>query len=796
MPKKTTYKRRILSLVPALLLSLLCLAACGKGEQPEAEQAVPEAAESEFLGKLRLSEIMYHNSGALMDDEGKFPDWIEIRNLSDESIDLTGFTLSDREGEPKWTFSGGSIEPEGFYLLFCDADSEREDYCNFSLSEDETLYLCDSEGRAVSAVKCEGAGENLSLAADDEGNFHEEKWITPGFENSAEGYEAFCNAQTVDSPIIINEAMPYADKSYGNEGWDWLELKNVSGEAVEMSDYYISDDGNELQKWQLPAGALMPGEYKIIYCSGDESLSEGYKLHCNFSLSSDDEKLFLSDAEGKIADYVHIHDVPANGSMGAMADENGLFYFEAPTLGADNENGKRRISAPPVLLTEDGVFNGVDSVSAELSANGTIYYTTDGSLPTLESEQYTAPVSFESTGVLRAVAVEEGALPSVPVSYSYIMNENHSLPVLSLVTDKPTEFRGMYLDGYKGKSLQANLALYNDPAAFNRRCTVTMKGFTSLGLPKKSMGVSFKGCHGGKLEGDVFGNGITEFSNLAIRAGQDYTFSIFRNELFQELCLQGSENVYAQASKYCVLYVNGEYYGIFCLKEDLNRQFYASHNNVSRSSVESIKFPAPMGCSFWDEVLDYCWNNDMSVDENYAHICEVLDVDSLIDWTIFEGYSANTDVQGNLKVFRSPEAGNKWQFSFYDLDWGFYADDGDFRVLLLDQGNTGYLMPSLIKSLLQNEDFKAQFIARFKELNESVLSNEHVLGEIDRLQNLLDPEVARDRERWDLSYDSWLSEVDKLRSYITDCDREIHNIDQICSLLDIDDAQRQEIFGR
>lgn len=790
MLKKRTNTHIILTLFAAalLLLSAIFLSSCGSSSQTTSEEIVKE---SSFAGKIKISELMYHNTCSLQDESGAFPDWIELHNLSEENIDLSGWMLSDGEAEQKWVFPQYSIAPDEYLLIFCSSDNSQPMECNFSLSEGETLYLYDVQGVVIDSAFCSAVSDDVSLALNSQGQLGAERWISPGFENSHAGYEAYASSHTAIGPLSINEAMVYSDTDE-----DWVEIKNLSDSPVNLSSFYLSDDEKELKKWQFPDIVLEGGKYRQIFCSGDESLSDNYKIHCNFSLDSESESLFLSDSSGNMIDYVHLHSIPSGGSMGRLADRNGFFYFEIPTPGADNNDGKRRVSDSPYLLTKDGVFNNTQSVTAELAGSGVIYYSTDGSLPTEDSEQYSSPLSFDSTSVLRAVAVEEDALPSPAVSYSFILNENHSLPVLSLVVDKPTEFRNMYLDGFKGKELQANLALYNDTAEFNHRCSVSMKGFTSLSLPKKSLGIAFKGCHGGKLNCDVFGNGIDEFSNLSIRAGQDYTFSIIRNELFQELCLQGSDSLYTQASKYCVLYVNGQYYGLFCLKEDLNSQFYASHAGVSRSSVESIKFPAPMGSSFWNEVLDFCWNNDMSVQENYNQLCSVLDVDSLIDWTIFEGYSANTDIQGNLKIFRSPENGNKWQFSFYDLDWGFYSPEGDFTILLKDQGNTGYLMPSLIKALLNNPSFRNDFLTRFKELNEGVLSNENVLAEIDRLQALIDPEVERDRIRWDLDYDSWLYRVDELRSYILDYDREIHNIDQICALLDVSDEERMEIFGR
>ena len=762
-------------------------------EQPSELSAQEQPKESEYAGKIIISEIMYRNSSSFAGPGLDFPDYIELQNISQSEIQLSGWSLSDREDELKWSFPQCSIAPGEFLLVCCSDGNGDALNCSFSLSEGEILYLFDAEGIKLFSAECEALPEGCSLALNADGESSVQRWISPGYENSPQGHEDFSSSQVTNEGIIINEVVVSPFNSWEKD--DWIELKNNSPESISLSGYYLSDDGSDMEKWPLPDVSLSPGEKLIIACTGGEAPETPYRIYSDFSLNSKSEDLFLTNPQGELSDFVYLHDIPAGGSMGRLNGENGFFYMPEPSPGEENHDGKRRISEPPVLLNKDGVFDSSESVTAGLSADGAIYYTTDGSLPTEDSELYTQELSFDSSCVLRAVAVEEGALPSPAITGSYIINENHTLPVLSLVTDYPANFRDMFIYGRKGVELQGNLALYNDPAAFNHRCSVEMKGFTSLGLPKKSMGVSFKGCHGGKLNADLFQNGVTEFSNLSIRAGQDYTFSIFRNELFQELCLEASDSLYTQASKYCILYVNGSYYGIYCLKEDLNSQFYASHCDVSKSSVESIKFPAPMGCSFWNEVLEFCWNNDMSVDENYEHICSLMDVDSFIDWIIFEGYSGNTDIQGNLKIFRSPENGNKWQFSFYDLDWAFYASD-DFNILFNYDGNTGYLMPSLIDKMFDNPNFQEKFLLRFKELNESTLSNQHVLEKIDELQALLDAEVPRERQRWDLEYSQWLSRVDELRDYITGPNREILNIDHVCSYMGLSDDERAEFFGR
>ena len=118
-----------------------------------------------------------------------------------------------------------------------------------------------------------------------------------------------------------------------------------------------------------------------------------------------------------------------------------------------------------------------------------------------------------------------------------------------------------------------------------------LKGRTSLFNPKKSLGVSFRGCYGAEtLQYDIFGKGPAEFTELSIRAGQDYISTVFRNELMQELCAELDTTV-TQRSRYCVLYINGEYWGIYCLKDDITRQFYANLTGTPKEDVTMLPSP-------------------------------------------------------------------------------------------------------------------------------------------------------------------------------------------------------------
>lgn len=801
-------------LLSVLFIVLLCIifAACGKSQPAPEATPVPTAAPtpqptpeptpyiSPDADKIKISELMVKNDATLLDSDGEFSDWFELVNTSDSPVSLAGWRVSDGEDKSGWSFPDVTIDAGGYLLVFASSKESAgtELHASFSLSEDETLYLYAPENYlADSAPNVSTMADHSSVRRAD-GSFEDCIWPTPGYSNDAEGYELFCAAHTATSPLVINEVMVYND-SYNRqpdgEYYDWVELKNVSEEPIMLAEYYLSDDKDNPMLWRLPERYLDPGALLVVHCSGNSDLSTSDTVHSNFSLNSTSERLYLtSAAQQRVTDYVWLHDIFKDWTVGRMDGQSGFFYLSSPSPWSGNRgNAYRYISDQPVSLGEDGIYNDVTSVSVELEGSGRIFYTTDGSRPDESSAEYTEPITLDKTTVIRAINVQDGAAPSRAITLSYIINENHTLPVLSLSTDSPSTFSGIYYNKRKYYEIPANISYFEDGSSFNIDCGLKMKGWTSLENPKKSMGVSFRGCYGDDmLDYDIFGSDVTEFSSLSIRAGQDYPLAIIRNELFQELCLEMGDNVPTQNSKYCILYLNGSYYGIYCLKEDFSKQYYASHNGVKKDDVTMLKSPVALNSGVYQEVFQFCRDNDMTLDENYDHICSVLDIDNVVDWFLIEGYTANSDVNGNMRYFKLNDGG-KWQIAFYDLDWTFNYASNCFTNIT--DSNREVQVSQLINRLLTNARFREQLLSRYSELVSTTLSNEHVLAKIDELQALLEPEVPRERDQWGSDVDGWHYRLDELRSFITNNDYANYSANKLCSMLGASAEQKMQYFG-
>ena len=750
---------------------------------------------------LRISEVMAKNRSVRKDAYGGFSDWIELENISDHDVSLAGWHISDKEDGLGWAFPDVTLPAGGRLLLFASGRDSREGelHTDFSLSQGETVCLNNRRGYTADEFVCETGEADLALALNGEGQAQETLYPTPGYENSRAGYDAWQESLAAEGPLVINEVMVanFLDNYLNVTGnRDWVEIKNVSAETVSLSNYYLSDSDDDYLLWQLPDRELAPGAVTLIICDSDGP-QRGDRYPCApFSLDSTSEHLFLSD-NSHVMDSAYLRDIPCECSYGRMDGENGFFYFTNPTPGYNNGTGCRRVSAEPASLTPDGTYDDVETLSIELSAEGAIYYTTDGQVPTTASTPYSGPITVDKTTIIRAISVEEGGLPSRVLTLSYFLNEGHSLPVISLVLDDLTQFNSVYSNGTKHVEMPGSVSLYEEDGSFTIGCGVTMSGMTSLILPKKNMSLKFRGAYGDAwLDYDLFDGGVAEFTDLTVRAGQDYYSAIIRNELCQNLCLQMTDSVVTQRSKYCVLYINGQYWGIYALKEKVNRQLYASQAGVSKDSVTMVDGPAGVNTDFYRDVYQYVTSHDMSVPENYEHFCSVMDVDSLIDWLIMEGYCANGDIlKGNVRYCRSTENGGLWKVVFYDLDATLLRTFNNFYNLLYSPQAYMQQISQIIMPLLKNEAFVERLLTRFTAAIEGPLSNENVLAEIDRLVALIQPEAERDAVRWHTSIARWERNLEYLKNFIGENDYAQTNINTICEILDLDDAQRETWFG-
>ena len=781
-------KMRKVKFLSFILALLLCLTACGKDktEEPVAEPsetpAVEEpvaATESAYIGKVYFSEVMPKNKATLRGEDGEFRDWAEIFNASRETVSLEGWVLTT---DRKTTALEGSIGP-GELAVF-----------SIPMKLGETLYLKDETGLSADCCPISDDTGDYSFVRDSEGFWIQSKYPTPGLANTNENFDLLQEQRSCDGPLAISEIcvgnFTYSETNIGYT--DYVEIKNISDEAVSTGGWALSDDDANFGLYLLPDHTLQSGDKLIILCDKDAAKITGFNA-APFSLNARSDRLYLSAPDGRLADYTPIRDVPCRMSYGRVDGEKGFFYLDGMTPGKDNEGRyARRIAEMPVALSADGVFNDADRVTVELGGSN-VYYTTDGSRPTEESTKYTGPFQIDSTTIVRAVQAEDGALNSRVLTLSYILNEEDSLPVVSVVADDKKEFDMMYMNGQKGLELPGTISYYGEDGSFTMGAGIKMHGFSTLVLPKKNMSFRFRDCYGkDSLNFKVFGDeGPASFTNLLLRAGGDQTYTIVKNEVCLNMARDFTDSVIASCNKYVAVYINGEFEGIYSLQEKNNEQQYADRIGVPKDSVTVVEEPCYEGNPFFDEVLALAYYEDIEDDPAvYEKLCSVVDIDSFIDFTILQGFFGNWDIQtGNIRYAKSTEGDGKWRAVLYDLDNAFWSAENCFDYVMNYQNQISALNGKLMKV----DDYKARFAQRAAEALKSNLTAENVWKEYEKQIAVIDEEAKKDDT---ISYESWQNHLEDQKDILLE-DWDWYNTcaRKLSYYLKLDAAGQKEYFG-
>ncbi len=764
--KKQTGRRYPVVLLLILLTVLLsgCRGERMEEKDPEAEK---ESVEVRILEpSIRISEVMASNKATLADRNGSFGDWVELYNEGTETVNLAGFVL--RCGKHVWTIPEKHLEPGAYLLVFCDREDrfdEEELHSNFAISAlGERIRLLSPDGVLADLFPAVEREEDCSAWRDESGDPVVTRWPTPGYENTESGYEEFQKSRSMSAGSLVISEVLVCNRSANRDGtWDsdWVEILNLSDEPQELSDYYLSDRESERQAFHLPARQLAPGEYVLISCDPERA---GVST-APFGLNAEKEELYLSRSDGDLADYVCLHDLPYGASYGRTG-ENGFFYYETPSPRKENTGGMRFTGEKPALIGQDGIFNDVSLVICELSGRGTIRYTTDGSEPDGNSPVYPGPIGVNATCVIRAASFEENHMRSEVLNLSYILNEGHTLPVVSLVCDDEAMFsnHGVYNSPNEDLEIPAAVMFYEKDGGFRLDCGLKLHGATSKVVQvKKSLKLNFRNYYGGFLEYDLFGGDVTSFSSILLRAAQEgKSSSYMRDALAHELAKTCFPELPSQDHRYAVLYINGQYWGLYNIREAHSAEHYANHYGYNPDSVTHWHEKWQKGSTI-DEVSKYALSHDLSKQEHYDHVASNINTDSVIAWLILQEYTGNIDFNSpNMRFYWSDED-QQLRYALVDLDLGFFTE-GYLPGLL---SNSYYAYTKLAGALMKNEGFRHEFLRKLNEVLSGPMSDESVLQLIDRFAAEITPEIGREKARWGGKVSDWEHLVGDIRYFIT-----------------------------
>lgn len=643
--------------------------------------------------------------------------------------------------------------------------------------------------------------------------------------------------------LVINEFMSKNETSIvdmDGDHSDWIEIYNSSSEEIDLSGYHLSDDETNFGKWTFPSKVILPNAFVLVFASEKNILSPN-ELHTNFKISSSGEYLILTDSSFMVVDTISPVSLSDDQSYGSISDGSTMSVtFDLATPGQSNAGSSAVFcSHQSGFYTEDFDLTLISSnpeneirytINGSLpNANSPIY-----SGPLNISDVSAAPYTFSSipltplsgpwqlseyiwqlpnsvykTNVLRFASFDQDSIVSKVYSKTFFVDPRietrYSVPLISMITDSLNLFdhdTGIYIpgatydeNGFDEWFPEGNY--HNSGEEWERPCHfefinsdgklgfesevgIRMRGWASAVNPQKSFNVYFRSEYGkNKISYRLFKNSnVDTYKRFILRnSGQDFIKTHFRDAFIQDLFIPYSLEL--QRVQPSVVFLNGEYWGLYNLREKYDWTYFKYHFDIEK---EDLIMVGPCGTTEhgrnneYTELATFFENNDLSDDAIYTYVQTKLDIENFIDFQIAEIWAANYDWPcNNFKWWKTNEPDSKWRALIYDLDLSMGMDfHSPFDTPSLVHATTvGHDWPHctcaslFFRKLLENDTFKSTFINRFVFHLNNTFAQQAVVAKIDSIRNLFAPEMPEhiSRYAYPKSMFDWELEVNALRDY-------------------------------
>jgi gliding motility-associated-like protein len=607
------------------------------------------------------------------------------------------------------------------------------------------------------------------------------------------------------SQVVINEYscsnVTGPTDAFG-EREDWIELHNPTAAAVDISGYYLSDKAGSPLKWAVPAGNSVPaGGYIMVFCSKRDLVSGG-QLHPNFTLAqTKGETIMLSNAIGNVIDSVKmIHMTKNDHSVGRSTNGAADWkLFLAPTPNAANAGAQPFYTPTPIMDIAPGFYPGAQSVTITCTeAGATIRYTMDGSTPTAASPIYGGALSISSTTVVRAQAFGVNQ-PSFNQTNTYFINVTHPIPVVSVCSDEVYDLIANG-NGWGANRLGA-FELFEQDGSFidEGEGDFNKHGNDSWAYDQRGFDFIMRDQYGynGDIEHKIFQEKSREdFQRLILKpaANDNYPFengAHIRDAFVHTLSNRADLKMDERTWRPCVLYLNGEYWGVYEIREKIDdHDFTEYYYQQGKFDLQYLKtwgatweeYGAPNAQNDWDALVAYILSNDIGIQANYDYVDEQLNWQSLCDYFMFNSYIVSQDwLNWNTAWWRGMDpAGDKqkWRYTLWDMDatFGHYinytgipdpsanADPCNVENLP-NPGSQGHT-DILVKLMADVPEVEQYYITRYIDMVNTNFSCAYMNQLLDSMILEIEPEMNAQIGTWGGSYSGWQTAVQTLKDFI------------------------------
>lgn len=616
--------------------------------------------------RVLISEFMAVNTTNITDEDGEFSDWLEIYNNTDSTIQLSGWYLSDDASNlKKWIFPAVSLASGEYKVIFASGKDRTAIGVNLHTN-----------------FKLSGSGEYLAVSDPDTLISHAYAPNFPGQRSNVSfgiyhGQEVFFNTPTPGSENVAG-TLPFAPVFSQTRGFfdAAFDLSLTSVNSTDKIYYTLNGTRPTATNATLYAGSIHITKTTPVSAIAVNSDGQPSEIVTNSYIFPQDVFHQSKSPAGFPSDWGHL------GSSTPVSD----YGMDSRVIDAD--------------AYKDRLMNALKA------------------LPTINV--------VTNIGYLfsKTPTMEEAGMYIYTGKPTYKYADGTSLDAYNITHPSSVE----YFDPATGKEFQLNCQLKLHGG----------NGRLNTNSPKHGFEFGFKSIYGpSKLNFDIFEekNSVKEFNTLILRP--TYNNSWTKNSAAQQSIAQFITDPWAKNlqllmkddaghERFVHLYLDGVYWGIYNITEQLDAVYMADYLKGSQAEFDIIKggdtSAADGNMNAWNSLKSAITsvssntnyqkiqgkNPDGTINSSYANL---LDVDNYIDYMLINYYMGNLDWKNNWTVARNRVLNTKgFRFFCWDTE-NSMVNVNDNKVTSNDGGNPN----SFIQYLMGNTDFKLRFADRVQK---------------------------------------------------------------------------------
>lgn len=340
------------------------------------------------------------------------------------------------------------------------------------------------------------------------------------------------------------------------------------------------------------------------------------------------------------------------------------------------------------------------------------------------------------------------------------------------------EFWGLWEANYRNRGKEwerkASCAFFDETGILEheQECGIRVHGGLSRGYNPKSLNIYVREEYdGNKTFGkDLFGTGYDAAAVTLFQGGQDA-----RTKAKDIIISSAVKDLDVATMNYVpyVLFLNGEYWGVYWLNEKYDANFFEHYYGVNKDNVIMIKSGEPEvgeeeDYQYFEKMVEFCVNNDVTKEENYQKVCDMIDMESYIDYYAIMCYVGrcgdwpwlNYGTWRVKKTESGPYGDGKWRWVIFDLNSPGFRTELDTIQYVMEND-------AMFCNLMTNDTFRTQLVQRMEELMETVFNYDTMSEWLDEYSEFMEEPMSVNSKRFygDDSSAVFYNEIDGLKNF-------------------------------